>query len=236
MTIVFCCCACFFSNIFAEEKEVPLRPYELDKLLRNIKSATKPIVTDDYIIFTAKPTSRYVGIAFDFENYQTVHPFKVLYSTDEDNKKTPMYLFYCYKRTHKISEINYRLIIDGLWTVDPLNPDKEYDEDINLYFSKVKASGEVLQNTSITSDSTVKFVYKGQSGLTIRLAGTFCSWDPWIYELKETRPGFYELELPLPDGKYYYNYFVGLDSMLDTTNPQRAYLKNGKAVSVIQVD
>lgn len=212
------------------------RPYELDTILRSIKAPTAPVITEDYIIFTADPSNRYVGIAFDFEDYQIIHPYKLQCSTDEDGNKTPQHLFYCYERTHKISEIKYRIVIDGLWTTDPTNPVKEYDDDVNLYFSKVSDALGVRQNTEVTEQNTVHFVYKGESGQTVRIAGTFCNWDPWIYKMKETKPGFYELEIPLADGKYFYNYYVGLSPMLDTTNPQRTYLKNGRSVSVIQVN
>lgn len=226
---------CLCSNIFAAEKEEYLRPYDLDRILREIKKPCAPVITEDYIIFTADPRNRYVGIAFDFEDYQIIHPFKLLNATDEDGKKTPMHLFYCYERTHKISEIKYRLVIDGLWTTDPMNPNKEYDDDVNLYFSKVSDVGGIKKNTEVTDKNTVRFVYKGESGQTIRLAGTFSNWDPWIYQLKETAPGFYELELPLPDGKYYYNYYIGLTPVIDSTNPERTYFNDGRSVSVIQV-
>ncbi|MCQ2582936.1 MAG: isoamylase [Treponema sp.] len=223
-----------FGQLFAAE-EINYQPYELDKLIHEIEKPCGPVVTEDYIIFTAAPTSRYVGIAFDFENYQVVHPFKLFSSIDEEGNKTPRYLFYCYERHHKISEISYRLVIDGLWTVDPLNPKKYYDDDINLYFSKVEDPGSIKVYTQVTSDDKVKFIYKGKSGEKIRLAGTFCNWDSWIYELKETAPGFYELTLPLPTGKYYYNYYVGLTPIVDSTNPEKAFTKDGRSVSVIEV-
>lgn len=211
------------------------RSYDLDVILRDIKKPTAPVITDDYIIFTADPSNRYVGIAFDFEDYQIIHPYKLQCSTDEDGNKTPQHLFYCYERTHKISEIKYRIVIDGLWTTDPLNPIKEYDDSVNLYFSKVSDASGIVRNTEITDRNTVHFIYKGESGQNIRLAGTFCNWDPWIYRLQETAPGFYELELPLADGKYFYNYYIGLTPVVDTTNPERTYLKDGRSVSVIQV-
>ena len=58
------------------------------------------------------------------------------------------------------------------------------------------------------TDGTVHFVYKGKAGQHIRLGGSFTNWDSWIYELTETSPGLYELELPLPAGKYYYSYYI----------------------------
>lgn len=210
--------------------------FELDSLLHNIDKPCAPVITEDYIIFTSEPNYRFVGIAFDFENFQTVHPFQILTQKDDDENVSRKHMFYCYKRQHKFTTIKYRLVFDGLWTTDPLNPDKEYDENMNLYFSKVEDPGSVRIFTAATKNDTVRFIYKGKTGQTIHLAGTFTNWDPWIYELKETAPGFYELELPLTTGKYYYNYYIGLTPILDETNPEKIYTLDGRSASVITVN
>ena len=95
--------------------------------------------------------------------------------------------------------------------------------------------GTLPEVTYKKSDSGVKFIYNGASGEKVRLAGTFTNWDSWIYELKETKPGFYELTLPLPRGKYYYNYYLGMTAIVDKTNPNRVYTQDGRAASVIEV-
>ena len=105
-----------------------------------------------------------------------------------------------------------------------------------MYFSKLENLGQIKIVTESTSSDTVKFIYKGESGLKLNLAGTFTNWDPWIYKLKETKPGFYELDLPLPRGKYYYNYYVGLTPVLDNTNPEVVYTNDGRSMSVISVN
>lgn len=222
-------------GLYAEEHS-NFQNFELDTLLHKIDKACAPVITDDYIIFTSEPNYRFVGIAFDFENYQVIHPFQVLTRTDEDGVVTRKHMFYAYKRQHKFTTVKYRLILDGLWTTDPLNPEKEYDDSVNLYFSKVEDPGSVQIYTQATSDDSVHFIYKGASGQSIHLAGTFTNWDPWIYELNETKPGIYELELPLTSGKYYYNYYIGLTPVLDNTNPEKIYTLDGRSASVIVVD
>ena len=209
--------------------------FELDTLLHNIEKPGEPIVTEDYIIFTANTQNRSVGIAFDFENYQVIHPFQVLSSTDDEGKTTRKHLFYCYQRQHRFDTLKYRLVIDGLWTTDPLNPNREYDEQVNLYFSKLENLGQIRIETE-AKDDTVKFIYKGESGLKLQLAGTFTNWDPWIYQLEEIQPGLYELELPLTTGTYYYNYYLGLTPILDNTNPEKIYTADGRSASVIRVN
>ena len=215
---------------------IEYQDYDLDMLLHEITEPKAPVITDDYIIFTVDTNYRYAGIAFDFEDYQIIHPFQVLTQTDDEEKKTRRHLFYCYERHHNLTEIKYRLVLDGLWTTDPHNPNKIYDENVNLYFSKVDVPDGINIYTNSTKTNFVHFIYKGKSGQRIRLGGTFTNWDPWIYELNETSPGLYELDLPLASGKYYYNYYIGLTPVLDNTNPEKIYTNDGRSASVIVVD
>ena len=55
---------------FAAEN-VDVKPYFYDKVIREIRKPQAPVVTDDYIVFSADASHRFVGVAFDFENYQT---------------------------------------------------------------------------------------------------------------------------------------------------------------------
>lgn len=223
------------AKLFSAEV-VNYQNYELDSLLHEIEEPCGPVVTDDYIIFTCDSKYRYAGIAFDFEGYKKVHPFQVLTQTDENDKKTRKFMFYVYERQHKFTTVKYRLILDGLWTADPLNPNLEYDDSVNLYFSKIEDPESVRVYTAAQSDDSVHFIYKGAPGQTVQLTGTFTNWDPWIYELEETKPGFYELRLPLTSGKYYYTYFIGLKPVLDNTNPNKIYTADGRSASVITVN
>ena len=227
--------ALFMGGMGFAAAPVNYQNFELDTLLHNIEKPGEPIVTEDYIIFTANTQNRSVGIAFDFENYQVIHPFQILSSTDDEGKTTRKHLFYCYQRQHRFDTLKYRLVIDGLWTTDPLNPNREYDDQVNLYFSKLENLGQIRIETE-AKDDTVKFIYKGESGLKLQLAGTFTNWDPWIYQLEEIQPGLYELELPLTTGTYYYNYYLGLTPILDNTNPEKIYTADGRSASVIRVN
>ena len=105
-----------------------------------------------------------------------------------------------------------------------------------MYFSKLENLGKIKIVTEATSNDRVKFIYKGESGLKLNLAGTFTNWDPWIYQLEEIQPGLYELELPLTTGTYYYNYYLGLTPILDNTNPEKIYTADGRSASVIRVN
>lgn len=237
--LIFAIIQSFFCILpFFSAETISYKPYELDSLIHEIEKPTAPVITDDYIIFTAEANYRFVGIAFDFEDYKVIHPYKILTKTDDDGTVSRKHLFYCYERQHKFTKIKYRIVMDGLWTTDPLNPQKEYDEETDLYFSTVEDPKSIRIQTEKLEEpkNGVKFIYKGESGLQPRLAGSFTNWDPWIYELKETYPGIYELTLPLPKGTYYYNYYIGFTPVLDSTNPQKAYTSDGRSASVLIID
>lgn len=229
--VVGCFCA---APVFAAEI-TNYQNFELDTLLHEIDKPGAPVVTDDYIIFTADTKHRFVGIAFDFEEYKVIHPFQILTQKDDEENVSRKHMFYVYKRQHKFTSLKYRLVFDGLWTTDPLNPQKEYDSNVNLYFSKLDNLGSINVYTDSPKNDFAHFIYKGDSGQKVNLAGTFTNWDPWIYEMKETSPGLYELELPLPAGKYYYTYYIGLTPVLDTTNPAKIYTKDGRSANIITV-
>ena len=86
---------------FSKEAEIIYQPYELDVAIHNIEKPCAPVITENYIIFTASPENRSVGIAFDFEDYKIIHPYTKLNHIDVDGNKVPQHLFYCYERQHK---------------------------------------------------------------------------------------------------------------------------------------
>lgn len=215
----------------ASEKDL----YEYNNIVAKLEKTSEPFVTEDYVVFTQKTGPRFLGIAFDFENYQTIHPFMKHTNYDYDGNTTTSVMFYILERPKNLKEISYRLIIDGLWTSDPNNSNLYYENNFGLSISKVDLGEPKPKVTNSEDQNGTKFIYNGEPGQTVRIAGTFTNWDSWIYELKETEPGYYELNIPLPSGKYYYNYYLGMNRIVDKTNPNRAYTSDGITSSVIVV-
>ncbi|MBQ1593031.1 MAG: isoamylase, partial [Treponema sp.] len=61
------------------------------------------------------------------------------------------------------------------------------------------------------------------------------NWDSWIYTMRETTPGIYEFDLPLPPGTYQYAFYNGMNTLVDRTNPIRCYAPDGKEASQITI-
>lgn len=213
--------------------------YEYREIAQQLQEPGAPFEKDGSIVFSAEEGPRYIGIAFDFENYQIIHPFFKKTTYDENQEVRRSWYFYILEDVPEKKKIYYRMIIDGLWTTDPLNPSQFYDTETGIHLSEVEIKTQKAAATRIytkSGDSTAHFVYRGKSGQKVRLAGTFTKWDSWIYELKETAPGFYEFDLPLARGTYYYNYYIGTRQFPDATNPDRAYSDSGAPVSKIVIE
>ena len=218
-----------------------------DSIIAQIKTVREPVVFGDYVIFTADAHARHTGIAFDFENYRNVHSFRRLVKPNREDEGASGPLFYVLPIPQNLSLIKYRLVIDGLWTTDPHNANAEFAENANVNVSKVVINRPAENRTGIAqpagsanSDTaapgTVRFVYEGESGQRIRLGGTFTNWDSFIYELQETSPGLYQLELSLPKGTYYYAFYKGMSAFADDKNPKKVYTADGRIASVISID
>ena len=219
-----------------QAQDVTQDSYVYNTLIARIEGVGAPIIEGDHIIFTADSSFRHVGIAFDFEGFDTIHSFQKVSTTDMDGAVVQSVYFYILEVPKALKEVSYRLVIDGLWTVDPSNKSQVFDPKSNLMLSTVSVQRQEIPATKTLRKNLVRFVYHGQTGQVIRLGGTFTNWDSSIYIMRETAPGLYELELSLPQGTHYYVYYDGIVSFVDKTNPERAYTSDGRTASVITIN
>ena len=220
---------------FAKEKAPEPDLFEYNNLVSEMKGVKEPYLYGDYIVFTAPHSSRYVGIAFDFEGYKQIHAYNLHKSYDYEGEVTASWFFYVLEKPKDVESISYRLVIDGLWTTDPTNPQVIYDNKTNLLISHINLPPIEVLNTEIVPQGYTRFVCFAPTGQKIRIGGTFTNWDSWIYEMVEVQRGKYQLDLPLPPGTYYYNYYRGITSFIDETNPVKGYTADGRIASRIEV-
>ena len=214
------------------------------KLVSRISRVQGPIVDGKYVIFTAEGSARFTGIAFDFESYRTIHPFQRIVrrdqygnpEKDDAGKPSEIILFYIAEIPPETREIRYRMVVNGLWSTDPLNASVAYDYDNGMDVSVLPVAYYEVFKTSNVSKGEVRFACEAEPGNVVTLAGSFNNWDPFMYEMTEVRPGRYELTLPLPRGTWNYAYFMGTDQLPDTTNHNRVYTKDGRVASVVTID
>jgi hypothetical protein len=221
--------------------------YEYIDRLLNIETPGPPEIFEDAVIFTASSSYKKVGIAFAHESFSRIYWFKKLLTPietteafDPASKITPEryhdsgVLFYTYTIPENIAELEYRLVINGLWTTDPRNPARRINRASGIEMSVVAIPAiERVHSVSGGAAGTVSFHYKAPPGETITVAGDFNNWDPFMYELAEKSPGDYYLTLPLPAGSYRYAYYHRGLRLLDPFNTNKVYYAGDKTASEV---
>lgn len=198
--------------------------------LAGMKAAASPRVVDGDLILSAAGPYRAVSAAFAHEGFARLHGF-------ERNGQGVFVLAYPVP-LNRSEDLEYRLVIDGVWTLDPANPESRSDASTGIQVSvaRVPYISDLKRGVYkiMEEDGRVaRFLFQGVSGEYVTVCGDFDNWDPFIHEMAETSPGIYELELPLPPGTHYYTFVYRGQSLPDPLNPDRAANRDGKLVSVL---
>ncbi|MDR0720593.1 MAG: isoamylase [Treponema sp.] len=220
--------------------------YEFNDRLLGITAAGKPEIIEDGVLFTAPSSYRSVGIAFAHEDFARVYFFRKLLTLAEQEpppangkQPPPQYgdsgvLFLAYTPPENIRTLEYRLIVNGLWTADPLNPLRREDAKSGIYHSVVILP-EIKRTPTVFDgpEGSLSFHFTASPGETITVAGDFNGWDPFMHSLIETAPGRYSLTLPLPAGTYHYIFWRRGMRLTDPNNRNTVYDKFGNPVSEV---
>jgi hypothetical protein len=238
-------------SVFPLASAEPWEYYELIDRLLSLEKPGEPVIFDNSVIFSAPSNLRSVGVAFSHENFTIIHWFRQLLITQDrlnapipPGKKVPdKYIdsgiqFHVFQIPENLNEVEYRMVINGLWTVDPANSLTRRDPVSGLTMSvltlpKRPVSPNPLKG--LPSGKGLHFTYEADSGEVVTIAGNFNGWDPFMYELKEGPAGVYSIDLPLPPGTYQYVFIHRGERHVDPTNPKRIYARDGRAASVIVV-
>jgi len=219
--------------------------HKVTDYLLGLKGPSAPVFIEDMVVFTASSNLRRVGVAFADEGFYKVHWFRqMLISQDPldiaaDPRHVSPYkdsgiLFYVHKAPEGATEVEYRLIINGLWTTDPVNPNTRRDSNSGLTWSTLALPPREPQLGPLKGPpGSLSFFFRGPPGETVSVGGSFNGWDPFMYELKEGPPGNYSLNIPLPPGRYQYVFFHRGQRYLDPNNASRVYSKDGRVASEI---
>ncbi len=204
----------------------------LHLILAGKTEAEPPFVWGDYLIFSAKGGYRFVGAAFEFEGFAKIHAF--------ERNKEGVFVLALPLPLKQRALLAYRLIIDGAWVPDPVNPRRATGRETGLALSLVEVPYVSDERLGLYSHldaagRTARFLWKGRPGEIVTVAGDFNNWDPFLHELCETAPGVYELALPLPPGVHRYAFVVRGEYLADPLNVERATNAEGRVVSVLRV-
>jgi hypothetical protein len=223
--------------------------------IKGLEEASAPVYHQgsDSMVFTYQAETgrfqpRHVGISFEHEQFAIVHDMQFVDRRDGDGNLLSRVYFLFVPLTRDIEALQllrYRLIVDGTWIEDPLNP--AYEVKISgrrVSLASLPAEREILpispeiRSIDETSRSKlVQFRFFGDPGQQVYLAGSFNNWDPFMYPLREKagNPGEYELTIRLLPGEYHYNYYYRGRRIKDPLNVRSSYDIEGYEYSTFSV-
>jgi hypothetical protein len=200
--------------------------------LAGMKAAKAPEVMEGELLLSASGPYRAVAAAFAHEGFAILHPY-------ERNRQGVFVLAYPIP-LKRSEDLHYRVIVDGVWTIDPANPERREDPEtgVELSVARVPYLSDLhlgLYRLLDEDGSTARFLFRAASGESVTVCGDFDNWDPFLYEMAETSPGIYQLDLPLSPGRHYYTFVYRGEALPDPLNPVKAASREGKVVSVLTV-
>jgi hypothetical protein len=183
-----------------------------------------------FFSYSEKGPVRRVGIAFQHENFNTVHPFL----RNEHNT-----FVLNYTPPEDAEQLVYRLVVDGVWMADPNNPQQVHLPG-NISASRFELPQKPVQQRPVvteTQDGRVTFRFAAEQARRVAVAGSFNHWDPFMYQLQLEDPQAdrYSLSLDLPSGTHYYYFVVDGRPVPDPHNPRMLKTGDGQYVSVLRV-
>lgn len=208
----------------------------------SVERATAPRIMGNHVLFTYDfGPGRHEGrintveVAFAHEEFGTLHPFK--------RNQNDIYVFLYpldrapFERNEEIAELRYRVVVNGIWTTDPENPDSIVDRwGVRLSRTVVEQAERTITETPVVhEDGTVEFVVTAPSGSRVNLAGTFNGWDPFMTPLHEREPGRFSRRLRLSSGEHLYYYIVDGLRVPDPLNDERKWHTSGRVVNVVSL-
>jgi hypothetical protein len=242
--VIFCLLIIVASFSWADEWE----SYEVVSQLLSIRTPSAPVIVENYVIFTADSALRRVGVAFAHENFANIYWFRQLIIPQDrlNDQFDPLissgtYMdsglqFHVYQIPMNLRELEYRLVVNGLWTVDPLNPQSRRDPVSGLTMSVLSLPYRRIPPDPLNGlPEGLNFSFRGPPGEIVTVAGNFNGWDPFMYQLREYPEGVYSITIPLPPGTYQYVFYHRGQRYVDPYNPRRTYARDGSAASEIIV-
>ncbi|HUX21754.1 MAG TPA: hypothetical protein VMW69_10985 [Spirochaetia bacterium] len=205
-------------------------PLALHLEVAGLTEAHAPEVVGSSVLFTFSPQRnvRFVGIAFESEDFRTIHTFY---------RNQHGVFFYLHAIPPNQSNIVYRLVVDGLWRSDPQNADTVTDQS-GVVLSQVAIPPQQLEITHspiVKGDGEVEFYFKAAPNRIVTIAGDFNNWDPFMNQLTQEKGRFYTVTLRVSPGTHAYYFVSNGTPISDPLNPRVDYSSDGTKTSVFTV-
>lgn len=127
----------------------------------------------------------------------------------------------------------YKFLVDGLWTHDPVNPNR-VDDGMGAYLSEYRVPGEdtnrqitiqVVKEPYNEDERILKFAIFLPKIKNLSLVGNFNNWNPEHDLLTKDKDGVFRLNKRLKPGNYIYKYIADGKWIRDTYNPETRFFE-----------
>ena len=203
---------------------------ELHHRILNTRESAEPYVSNNVIMlsYSAPKGTQVVSLALEHEKYQRFYSYE---------KNIHGIFILTMPVPEGYNEIRYRLIVDGLWTVDP-NAGIQRDSRGVQVSSLIIPVHSSMPTPGIKqlSDGRIRFVYFGEYGSRVSLVGDFNRWDPYLTPMEESpvHPGVYTVTMNMPPDSRFYRFVIDGHEIPDPENPLSSRNVWGEIASIIR--
>lgn len=204
---------------------------ETPKRMRVLKLANgsfQKSVIEEGVLVTFK--SREAGRVDVAGNFSSWRPLRM----ERGNRGVWYYLI---TNPVKKKEIQYKFVVDGIWTSDPKNPLRAYDGN-GSYLSVIE-SFTVPEGRHVSyrliDGSTVEFRTWNPTARMISLVGDFNHWNPEDDLLAKGRDGIWRVRKKLFPGVYRYKFIIDGEWLPDVYNSESASDDTGEVCSILEI-
>ena len=203
---------------------------KIHQLIINSDTAIKPVIIQNTLVLSYASTDyiQSLSAAFAHENYSRLHTYE---------RNAQGVFFLAFPLPENLDKLDYRIVVDGIWTTDPLAQQHKDHNGImvSTLFLTSLPSG-ISPGARKLENRTIQFVFQGQPGSLVSLVGNFNKWDPYLTPMNESliQPGLFTARLEIVDTPIYYRYVVDGLNTPDPANPHQVVNGWGEIVSVIK--
>ena len=239
------------ADLSAQQEQFNLN---IHRRVSGLTSSGPPEVIDGHVLLTfdGATEARYVAAAFAHEDFTRLHSFNLVRNTvrnpeDPNDTATARVFALAYPIPEDSEQLEYRIIVDGLWRTDPTNPQTIRDRNgVTLsVFELPERPPASIETPRVGDGGRVEFIFAPEPGggvrsiagqlvdlpdvrgLSVYVAGDFNNWDPFMHRLRETEPGVYRLSIPVSPGRHHYYLVVEGRRILDPRNAERTRHADG---------
>jgi 1,4-alpha-glucan branching enzyme len=203
---------------------------ELHHRILNTTESAEPFVTESVIMmsYAAPPGTQVVSLTLENESYRQFHDY-------EKNRHGIFVL--TIPVPEGMVEIRYRLVVDGLWTVDPKAEIRRDGRGVLVSSLNIPADSTIPSpGIKHLTDGSTRFVLHGVTGSNVSLVGDFNRWDPYLTPMQESpvHPGVYSITLDIPQSFRFYRFVIDGQEVPDPENPASSRNGWGETASIIR--